>query len=185
VVQITHVWIARCFSSGVHGVGSIFLQRNLGDALVFFVSATTDVGHGWGDSIQWRTFEQAKIESKEQNKPIMVILHKSWCGACKRLKPLVAGSKTLADISSKFVMVNAEDEEEPHSNGAFAVDGSYIPRVYFVAPPSGEETESNVIREIFNEKGNPQYKYYYTDDNSLVIAMQKMVDYMNKKKDEL
>lgn len=37
---------------------------------------------GFGDHITWLTLDKALAEAKTQNLPIMVVIHKSWCGAC-------------------------------------------------------------------------------------------------------
>src|SRR5690242_7745543 len=47
-------------------------------------------GRGWGDNIAWKTsLEDGIKDSKESGKPMFLVIHKSWCGACKRLAPLV------------------------------------------------------------------------------------------------
>ncbi|XP_046849929.1 thioredoxin domain-containing protein 12-like, partial [Xenia sp. Carnegie-2017] len=88
---------------------------------------------GYNKNINWTTMANAEVESRKSGKPIMVLIHKSWCSSCKILKPQFAASKEIEELSKNFVMVNTEDDEEPKDK-AYAVDGAYIPRIYFVEP---------------------------------------------------
>lgn len=62
---------------------------------------------------EFSDLESGLSQAKEQNKPLMIVIHKSWCGACKSLKPKFAESKEIAKLSQHFVMVNTQDDEEP------------------------------------------------------------------------
>ena len=66
------------------------------------------LGRGFGEYIEWKRFDNALELSKESKMPIMLIIHKSWCGACSALKPKIANSRPIWKLSYYFNMVNVE-----------------------------------------------------------------------------
>jgi protein-disulfide reductase (glutathione) len=128
---------------------------------VAVASAAASASRGFNDDIAWiNDLEAAK---KEASKPVLVLIHKTWCGACKALKGAFAGSAALAEASSDFVMVNLEDDEEP-GDEAFKPDGGYIPRILFMH-------KGEVDATIINAGGNPKYKYYYSTVDQVLASM--------------
>uniref|UniRef100_A0A1B6F7V0 Thioredoxin domain-containing protein 12 n=1 Tax=Cuerna arida TaxID=1464854 RepID=A0A1B6F7V0_9HEMI len=136
---------------------------------IFKVKASEhNLARGFGDHIMWHTLDEALVEAKSSSQPIMLVIHKSWCGACKALKPKFSESKEIAELSKSFVMVNLEDNEEP-KGGTYAPDGGYIPRILFL------NSEGEVQTELYNQNGNPQYKYFYSDADSIATMMRKVI----------
>ncbi|EDQ88428.1 uncharacterized protein MONBRDRAFT_37391 [Monosiga brevicollis MX1] len=131
-----------------------------------------DLARGWGDGIAWRSLDAGRAEALETGKPMMVIIHKSWCGACKALRPKFAANDEVAELSEKFVMVNLEDNEEP-DDAAFRPDGGYIPRIIFT------DAQGEVVDSIYNSAGSPKYKYYYTDGQSVAAGMKSAIKHFN------
>jgi thiol-disulfide isomerase/thioredoxin len=42
---------------------------------------------GWGEDIQWSSYLEGLRLGRETRKPIMLIVHKTWCGPCRALFP--------------------------------------------------------------------------------------------------
>ncbi|XP_066964576.1 thioredoxin domain-containing protein 12-like isoform X2 [Macrobrachium rosenbergii] len=136
---------------------------------------------GLGKDYEWHSLDDGLKLSKETDKPLMLIIHKSWCGACKAFKPKFAASEKALELSKHFVMVNTLDNDEPDDE-KYKPDGGYIPRILFLG------SDGEVREEIYNEGGNPQYKFYYYDEGSVIKAMSKavqLIPQMNARSDEL
>ena len=76
-------------------------------------AAPLAVAAGFGDAIEWKNLDEGLEAAKAENKLAMVVVHKSWCGACKRLGPSFAGESRIAEMADNFVMINVHDDEEP------------------------------------------------------------------------
>lgn len=132
-------------------------------ALLGAVSAATDVAKGWGQNIQWVNFKDGMKQSKDTGKPAMVVIHKSWCRACKALKPRFANNKEIEAMSNNFIMINVEDDDEPKST-EFKPDGAYIPRILFL------DGEGKVMAHVQNKRSD-NFKYYYPETELIVDSM--------------
>ncbi|KAG8222805.1 hypothetical protein J437_LFUL005011 [Ladona fulva] len=163
------------FKLGIYMSGKIF-EMHLQPLFLFtllLVIVNSRAGeapdNGLGNQYDWQTLEEGLLKAKSTKKPLMLVIHKSWCGACKALKPKFAASKGIQALSSNFVMVNAMDSEEP-SDKKYAPDGGYIPRILFLS------SEGDVLEDIVNDGGNPSYKYYYFGVSDIISSMKKVID---------
>lgn len=128
------------------------------------LSAAADYARGWGRNIQWVTLEEGQKMAKAQNKPAMIVIHKTWCRACRALRPRFANSQDIAKLSNEFIMINVQDDEEPR-DPEFKPDGGYIPRILFM------NSNGTVIPEVNNPNGESRWKYFYGETGSILSSM--------------
>lgn len=94
----------------------------------------------------------------------MLLIWKTWCGACKALRPKFASSVEIANESKNFVMVNTVDDEEPKDALYKPGGAGYIPRVLFFRP-------DGTLLDVTS--GNPQYAYFYGEPEAILDSMKK------------
>ena len=141
---------------------------------VFVLLALIPIGfcesldNGLGADISWTAWSQATEAAQQSGKPLMVVLHKPWCPACKNLKSWFSTSQQIEELSRNFVMVNVPtDEFDPKE---LDVDGGYVPRILFLDP------EGKVLEDVHNPGGNPDYKYFYYDESSVLQSMKSVAE---------
>lgn len=74
-----------------------------------------------------KNLEEGLKSAKSESKPICLIVHKAYCGACRILIPKLASCASVKKMSKDFVMVNAYNGEDPKAT-LYAPDGTYVPR---------------------------------------------------------
>ena len=139
------------------------MPRFLVAALLAASALAADLARGWGDDIPWVTLSEGLAQAKAAQKPLMLLIHKSWCGACKALRPKFEASPAIRAEMGSFVMVNALDDEEPAEAWAKPGGAGYIPRVLFLTP------QGDVMEDV--QSGNEQYKYFYGGPEGIAASM--------------
>lgn len=125
----------------------------------------TAPSHGFNDAIAWRHLDEGLAEAKAEGRPLMLVVHASWCSRCQELKPAFTQAR-LAELSEQFVMVNADQDQIPAVLG-YAPDGSYIPRVLFLDPTTGSADVA------LQNPSRSRYHYYYGPQDDLPAIMEK------------
>ena len=83
-----------------------------------------------GAEIAWRDVGPGIRESTRTGKPLVMVFHAEWCTACRRYREVWKDPGVVAG-SRNFVTVLVDVDERPQDNGAFAPDGTYVPRTIF------------------------------------------------------
>jgi len=93
----------------------------------------------------------------------MVVISKSHCDPCYRVKEMFDKTTRIEELSERFVMVNLFPEEVPSED--FKPDGDYTPRIIFL------DSNGNVRKDVYNLFGDSKYKYFYRTINEIVVGM--------------
>lgn len=118
--------------------------------------------HGLGEAYTWVPFEDAFSGTK----PVMLVATKSYCGACKSLKPQFAASPDILSHAEHFTFVSVGDEFA-ETDSKFAPDGGYIPRILFF------HADGTPMTDITGP--NAQYKHFFSSPDQIVAAMVQAV----------
>jgi thiol-disulfide isomerase/thioredoxin len=129
----------------------------------------TDLDHGFGKDYHWHTYEKGLEVAKKEDKPILMVFHQDWCGACARLKPKVAESQEMKDLASQFVMINTDDEKLVKGE-KYKSDGEYYPKILFL------ESDGELMTKEWNH-GTPHKHvlHYYGDGEEISVSMKRVL----------
>ncbi|PAV63962.1 hypothetical protein WR25_18791 [Diploscapter pachys] len=130
------------------------------------------LAHGFGNDIDWVQWDDAIEKALDESKPIFLLIHKTWCHACKALKKTFQQSnarKAFKTLSQHFIMVNTEDDEEPFED-EYKPDGKYIPRLLFL------DRNGDLLSEFKNKKAEyKNYGYYYSSPADILNTMKDVL----------
>ncbi len=101
-------------------------------------------------AIAWRDMQTGVPEAIKTGKPVLMVMHATWCTACRRYREVFKDERVIAQ-SKKFVMILVDVQTYPDVNGAFAPDGTYVPRTLFV------DSDGEVDKALVGS--DPQYPH--------------------------
>lgn len=114
-------------------------------------------GGDWNDGgIKWRTYDEGLAEAKNSKKPVLLIFYTEWCPHCANYSKVFHDPKVV-EKSKQFVMIRLDSDKNKDLGKKYALDGSYIPRTYFLASDGTIDPEIHAPRE--------QFKYFYDEKN--------------------
>jgi protein-disulfide reductase (glutathione) len=119
-----------------------------------------------GAEIAWREVGPGIREASRTGKPVVMLFHASWCSSCKRYRAVWKDPGVVAAAKS-FVMILVDVDKDPDANGAFAPDGTYVPRTIFYT------AEGDVMQDVVGK--DPEYPHTIDldDPTELRTLMQK------------
>lgn len=102
-------------------------------------------------AIAWRDLGSGIKEATRSGKPVIMVFHAPWCSSCKRYREVFKDAGVV-EASKGFVMVLVDADADKVANGAFAPDGTYVPRTIFL------DAEGN-IRSEFKGASDPEHPH--------------------------
>lgn len=101
-------------------------------------------------AVAWRDMGAGVKEAIRSGKPVLMVMHATWCTACRRYREVFRDERVVA-ASKGFVMILVDVQKYPDVNGAFSPDGTYVPRTLFV------DAEGEVDKSLVGS--DPQYPH--------------------------
>ncbi|XP_037040236.1 thioredoxin domain-containing protein 12-like [Bradysia coprophila] len=157
-------------------ISKLFLSNLNSFAMIINVNLSS---RNFGSFAFAKNLDEGLKVAKSESKPVMLIVHKAFCGACRILIPKLAASDEIKKLSDNFVMVNAYNGEDPNSND-YAPDGAYVPRIVFI------RSDGVTLTQVKNAsiKGD-ENKYYYQTSEDVAKSMKLAMQLNNKVKSNL
>lgn len=138
----------------------------------FFASAparaTAPGAENWNaPAITWHSLKTGIPEATRTGKTVVLVFHAPWCTACAKYRAVFKDERVVA-AAKDVVMILIDADADKTANGAFAPDGTYVPRTIFMTP-DGE------VRTDLTGKSDPKHPHTIDIDRAdeLLALMQK------------
>lgn len=115
-------------------------------------AATPNLAEVWNaPAVAWRTLQTGIPEATQSGKTVVMVFHAPWCTACRTYRSVFKDPR-IVEASKDLVMILIDADADKVANGAFAPDGTYVPRTIFMSP-DGE------VRTDLTGKSDPQHPH--------------------------
>jgi thiol-disulfide isomerase/thioredoxin len=136
------------------------------------LSALRARAHDWNDGkIRWVPMDKAAAAATKEKKPILLVVFTEWCPHCRTYAGVFHDPRVV-EKSKSFVMVKVDKDQDPATSRAYAPDGEYIPRTYFLDAKGTLRPEIHAPRQRF---------LYFYDENKADGLLDGMAAALKKK----
>jgi protein-disulfide reductase (glutathione) len=91
-------------------------------------------------AITWHSLKTGIPEATRTGKTVVMVFHAPWCTACAKYRAVFKDERVVA-ASKNVVMILVDADADKTANGAFAPDGTYVPRTLFMTPDGEVRTD--------------------------------------------
>jgi protein-disulfide reductase (glutathione) len=127
------------------------------------------IARGWNNAaIGWMDHAQGVAEAARTGKPVLTVVHATWCSHCERYKKVFFDQKVV-DLSKNFVMVMIDGDREKQLSAKLGPNNqAYVPRTLFLKP------DGQLRPELVGANAAP-YSHFidYETPTELLALMQK------------
>ena len=95
---------------------------------------SADAAEDWNaPAVEWLDVRAGVQKSIATGKTVLMVFHAPWCTACRQYREVFKDPR-IVEASRDYVMVLVDADADKLTNGAFAPDGTYVPRTLFMTP---------------------------------------------------
>jgi thiol:disulfide interchange protein len=91
-------------------------------------------------AIAWHDMRSGVPEAIRTGKTAVLVFHAPWCTACRKYREVFRDPR-IVEATRDFVMILVDADADKVTNGAFAPDGTYVPRTLFLTPDGDVRTD--------------------------------------------
>jgi protein-disulfide reductase (glutathione) len=113
-----------------------------------------------GDEIRWLDYDTGLARARAEGKPICLVLHAAWCPHCHTYARVFSDPRVVAE-SRRLVMVRVDVDRHSAVASRFALDGTYVPRTYFL------RSDGTILDRI--DAHRERYRYFFDESNPASI----------------
>ena len=117
-----------------------------------------------GDEIRWLDYDTGLARARAEGKPICLVLHAAWCPHCHTYARVFSDPRVVAE-SRRLVMVRVDVDHHADVASRFALDGTYVPRTYFL------RSDGTLLDRIDARRARYRYFFDERDPASILAGM--------------
>ena len=116
------------------------------------------------DEIRWLDYDAGLARARAEGKPICLVMHADWCPHCHTYARVFDDARVVAQ-SRRLIMVRVNVDQVPAVATRYSVDGTYVPRTYFL------RSDGTVLERVDAHRERFRYFFDENDPGSILGGM--------------